>query len=314
MSRNLQHQAKSEASILALFRRQWFARGDPIDPSTDLSSKTAIVTAANGGLGLEVARQLCRLRLGRIVITARSQAKVDGAAQKLRAEFPKTKVDVRLLDMNSYASVVAFAESCDKDLARVDFVLLNAGVQSGVYEANPETGHETDVQVNHLSAALLAVLLVPVLRSKKAAGQAAPPVLSIVASDTAYQASLKDTNNIIAAMDAPENFSRMANYSGSKLLIVMFVAALAARVDARDVVVHTSNPGITAGTSLTQHNRTLAIKILEQVGRLLARSLAAGAHILVDGLLRKGDAESHGSFVSDWTIKPYDSLPPFSCA
>jgi len=49
------------------------------------------------------------------------------------------------------------------------------------------TGHETMLQVNYFATALLTVLLLPVLKSKKASsGATGPPTLSLVGSDLAY--------------------------------------------------------------------------------------------------------------------------------
>lgn len=72
--------------------------------------------------------------------------------------------------MESYVSVIAFAERAFKDLKRLDIVILNAGtLQANAYQA-AYTEHEIMFQVNYLSTALLARLFVPVLRKRSPKG------------------------------------------------------------------------------------------------------------------------------------------------
>jgi NAD(P)-dependent dehydrogenase (short-subunit alcohol dehydrogenase family) len=48
----------------------------------DQSRRVAVVTGANGGLGLEVARALARHGAGQVVMAARDQAKVERLGHK----------------------------------------------------------------------------------------------------------------------------------------------------------------------------------------------------------------------------------------
>lgn len=316
MSSKLQQNAQYEAGVKAFLQRQWFARPKPVNVApSQLADRGAIVTGANGGLGFEVARQLIRLGVGRLIITARSQSKGDAAVARLRAEFQSQDLDIELemLDMNSYDSIIAFAERFKAKSGtgkRIDMALLNAGIQMGSFEANAATGHETDVQVNYLSTVLLSTLLLPILKKNRGPGPNAPlPVLSIVASDTAYFAKIKNPHapSVLAAFDDPANFARMDNYSGSKLLAIMFAETLAAShpVSRTGVIVNTSNPGLTGGTSLT--GDSLLMRVAGVVMGLVARSTEAGASALVDALLVGGE-ERHGSYLSDWTEKPYPEI------
>jgi len=68
------------------------------------------------------------------------------------------------LDMASYESVVHFSNRVKTEFKKLDAALLNAGVGQLNFE-KAETGHEKGLQVNHLSNALLAVELLPLLKS-----------------------------------------------------------------------------------------------------------------------------------------------------
>ncbi|KKY30344.1 putative short-chain dehydrogenase reductase family [Diaporthe ampelina] len=303
MSAHLEKDARWESSFIGFLYRQFFYRPKPI--KADLSGQTAIITGANVGLGLETGRQLLGLGLSRLVLAVRSQAKGDAAAAALRKEHPSAKIEVWLLDMSSYASVHAFVKRCAGDeLQRLDMAILNAGVQSPGLIKNEQTGYETTFQVNYLSTALLSILLLPVLWEKRSPGR--PGRLSVIGSDTQYWASLDPAGGpILPRLAAPSTFNSMTQYSTSKFLLTGFVAKLAGNVNPDEVIVNTVNPGLTASTDISKDKPpSLPFRIFLQV---TGRSLEWGADTYVDGVVVKGK-ESHGSFVSDWTIKPYPAI------
>ena len=110
----------------------------------------------------------------------------------------------------------------------------------------------------------------------------------------------------------------MRNYGGSKLLLVMAVAKVAEFVRPEHVIVNMVNPGMCRGTEIGRDLGAFMVKfMMPMVSLVLGRSLAAGASTYLDAALLQGD-ESHGSYCSDWTIKPYVSgclyPPPASLA
>lgn len=302
MSSDPQAEAAFEASFSGFTRRQ---RTKPVSLPSDLSiaGQTAIVTGSNVGLGLTASRQLLGLGLSHLVMGVRSQAKGDAAAAQLREEFPDSQVTVWILDMLSYDSIRSFAEQCTS-LPRIDVAILNAGVVTGSFRTVPGTGHEYTMQIDYLSTALLALLLVPVLKSKKAPGATKPPVLTIVGSDAAYGAPpLKTEGPVLAQLDDPKNYGRLTTYGSAKLLLTLFVGRLAELVDPADVLINLCNPGMTKGTSVGRENSAILIFLFSIMQYFYARSVEVGASVYLDAALTRGD-ESHGKFVSDWTIKP----------
>jgi len=75
----------------------------------DLTGKTAVVTGANGGLGLETAKALAA-KGALVVMAARNQDKAAGAAATIRAAAPSAALEIVPLDLGSLASVRAAAE------------------------------------------------------------------------------------------------------------------------------------------------------------------------------------------------------------
>ena len=95
----------------------------------DQSGRVAVVTGANGGLGLEVARELAR-RGARVVMAARDQAKAAAAEASIRAQVPDALLELRPLDLASQASVGEAAAAILADHSRVDLRGNNAGVRA----------------------------------------------------------------------------------------------------------------------------------------------------------------------------------------
>lgn len=222
----------------------------PVYPSegTTLTGQTAIVTGGNTGLGLESARQLLALHLSQLIIAVRTPSKGETAAAELREQYPKASIDVWTLDMASYDSVQAFTQRVDTELQRLDMVILNAGIASNNFRTVASTGHEEITQVNYISTVLLATLLLPILKAKKASNAERvrePPRMTIVNSGLAMVAGFKNRNAqpLLASFDEKKNFSPTDTYSTSKALAHLWMWHAAEYISADDVV-RNSNPVI----------------------------------------------------------------------
>lgn len=124
-------------------------------------------------------------------------------------------IEVWKLDLSSYDSIVKFAERAHT-LERLDIAVLNAGVYKVNLTFSPATGFEEDVQVNCLSTALLAILLLPVLKAKKSG--TTPGRLTIVSSDTAAWAKFdeKMADPLLLAFNAtPSKWDMQERYTTS---------------------------------------------------------------------------------------------------
>jgi NAD(P)-dependent dehydrogenase (short-subunit alcohol dehydrogenase family) len=90
-----------------------------------LDRRVALVTGANKGIGLEIARQLAREGIT-VFLGARDESRGRAAAEKLRAEG----LDARSLrlDVADDASVTAAALAVENDVGRLDILVNNAGI------------------------------------------------------------------------------------------------------------------------------------------------------------------------------------------
>ncbi|KAL7944099.1 NAD(P)-binding protein [Trichoderma barbatum] len=305
MSSQLEGEASFEATTLGFLWRQ-FTRPKPLPAGITLVGQVAIVTGSNVGIGFSACRQLLQLGLSRLIMGVRSQAKGDVAAAQLRNDFPSSMVSVWIVDMESYDSVRAFASRCES-LDRIDIAILNAGLIKTPYTVVWATGNEVTLQVNYLSTALLTILLLPILKTKKVAGSPRPPVISVVGSDLMYENVVEPEGPILPQFQREETFSQFSWYGKSKLLQTIFVSKIADFVDPNDVLVNVSNPGMTGGTDFFRGSSALMMKFIAAGQLILARRVNVAATTYLDAVLVQGE-KSHGSFTSDWTIKPYPKL------
>jgi NAD(P)-dependent dehydrogenase (short-subunit alcohol dehydrogenase family) len=127
----------------------------------DQSGRTAVVTGANGGLGLETARELAR-KGAHVVMAVRNQQKAQGALSDIRAEVPGASLELVSLDLASLASVRAAAEQILGAHERVDLLVNNAGVM-GIPERRTVDGFEMQFGVDHLGHWTLTALVLRAL-------------------------------------------------------------------------------------------------------------------------------------------------------
>src|SRR4051812_12557703 len=89
------------------------------------SSRVAVVTGANRGIGLEISKELARKGL-QVILTSRDPKKGEAAAQKLAQEG--LKVQSHPLDVQDPQSIENFARYITKEIGRVDVLVNNAGI------------------------------------------------------------------------------------------------------------------------------------------------------------------------------------------
>ncbi|MFY9849255.1 MAG: oxidoreductase, partial [Trebonia sp.] len=123
--------------------------------------RTAVVTGANGGLGLETARQLAA-KGAHVVMAVRSQEKAAAAVEEIRATAPDAALELVALDLASQASVRAAAGQIMAAHETIDLLINNAGVM-GIPEAKTVDGFEMQFGVDHLGHWSLTALLLPAL-------------------------------------------------------------------------------------------------------------------------------------------------------
>ena len=129
----------------------------------DQSGRVAVVTGANGGLGLETARALAGAR-AHVVMAARNQEKAAGAADDIRGTHPDASLEIVALDLGSQAQTKAAADQIVAAHPEIDLLINNAGVM-GIPRTLTDDGHEMQFGTNHLGHWTFTARLLPALRA-----------------------------------------------------------------------------------------------------------------------------------------------------
>jgi NAD(P)-dependent dehydrogenase (short-subunit alcohol dehydrogenase family) len=127
----------------------------------DQRGRTAVVTGANGGLGLVTARDLA-VKGAHVVMAVRNQQKAAAAVEEIRAAAPHASLELVALDLSSQASVKEAAGQILAAHDSLDLLVNNAGVM-GIAEARTVDGFEMQLGVDHLGHWTLTALLLPAL-------------------------------------------------------------------------------------------------------------------------------------------------------
>jgi NAD(P)-dependent dehydrogenase (short-subunit alcohol dehydrogenase family) len=133
----------------------------------DLSGRTAVVTGANGGLGLQTALALAGAG-AHVVLAARDPAKTAAAEDRIRQRYPSASLEVVPLDLGDLAVVSAAAQTILDGHERVDVLVNNAGVMA-MPQGTTVDGFETQLGVDHLGHWALTAHLLPALLRAPAA-------------------------------------------------------------------------------------------------------------------------------------------------
>ena len=128
----------------------------------DLSGKTALVTGASSGLGVDTARALAAAGAA-LILPVRDAAKGEVVAAEIRASHPAADVRVGAMDLGDYDSIRRFAGGLAAEGRPIHLLINNAGIMACPLRRTPQ-GHESQLATNHFGHFLLTSLLAPLLR------------------------------------------------------------------------------------------------------------------------------------------------------
>ncbi|KAJ5989269.1 hypothetical protein N7481_004479 [Penicillium waksmanii] len=276
----------------------------PLPSNLDLAGKTAVVTGASAGMGLETARQLLARNCDTLILAVRNTTKGEACAQELlnnptiKAKAKCPVVKALPLDVDRYDSVKSFAKCLQKEVPVVNILILNAGIARLNMDRVPTE--------NYLSNALLLFELLPYLYSSAEKSGFATRVTWVGSRKHDGGGTFESTppapgSLILNRLDSDERSSVTTRYADSKLLCAMFMYALAPRLDSTKIVLNMICPGmVSTGMSdfLPWYGRVLAgaLKIVKG-----ARPVEVGGLLIVNAAVVAG-VESHGRHLSDKKI------------
>ncbi|TQF67250.1 SDR family NAD(P)-dependent oxidoreductase [Rhodococcus spelaei] len=186
---------------------------------TDLVGRTALVTGANSGLGLETARVIAA-RGGHVLLGCRNADRADRAQADILDSTPDASVSVVRLDLADLTQVREAAQLLHDTHGRLDLLIANAGVMTSARTVTAD-GFEADLGTNFLGHFALTGLLLDLL-------DAAPAARVVTVGSVAHRFGR-------IRFDDPQlaqHFSAFRAYAQSKLAQVMCFLALDRRLRA----------------------------------------------------------------------------------
>jgi NAD(P)-dependent dehydrogenase (short-subunit alcohol dehydrogenase family) len=196
-----------------------------------MTTTIALVTGANKGIGLEIARQF-GARGFTVLAGARDEERGLAAERELRAGG----LDARFvsLDVTLEASVREAADWIEREYGRLDILVNNAGIARG----NPASQTDLDAmhevyEVNVFGAIRVTNAMLPLLRRAPAAR------IVNVSSEVGSISSMTDPASPLAQMPAS------LAYPSSKAALNMITALYAKELRDTPVKVNAANPGYT---------------------------------------------------------------------
>lgn len=241
-----------------------------------VTKKVALVTGANKGIGLEIARQLAEAGVA-VMMGARDRRRGQDAADPLAKEG--LAVEAIEIDVNDETSIACAAEKIASKYDRLDILVNNAGIvddEDGPPSVATTAAARRLMETNFLGTLAVTQAMLPMLRRSKAG--------RIV--------NLSTTLGSLAINGDPASpyyEARLIGYNASKAALNMLTVQLAAELKDTAIVVNSVAPGYVK-TDLTGGNGFM--------------TPAEGARLPVEYALLGPDAVS-GSFVEPQGNAPW---------
>ncbi|WP_375287100.1 SDR family oxidoreductase [Sphingomonas sp.] len=202
-------------------------------------TRIALVTGANKGIGLEIARQLAQAGV-HVILGARDGDRAKAAVADLAAQG--LTVQSVSIDLTDDASIAAAAETIRSEHGRLDILVNNAGIvdpQDGPPSTGAPEAARRIMDTNFVGTLAVTQAMLPLLRRA--------PKGRIV--------NLSSALGSLAVMgdpSSPYHSARLIGYNASKAAVNMLTVQLAQELRDTGIVINSVAPGYVK-TDLTGH-------------------------------------------------------------
>ncbi len=228
-----------------------------------MNGKICLITGGTNGIGKSAALGLARLG-ATVVIVGRSAEKTRQVVEEIRLATGSQAVDSLLADLSSQQAVRQLASDFQRQYARLDVLLNNAGGTFLTRQLSVD-GLEMTFALNHLAYFLLTNLLLDTLKAS------APARIVNVASGAYTDGKIEFDN-----LQGERSYTGLGPYGNSKLANILFTTELARRLEGTGVTVNALHPGLTS-TGFGKNNPGLLMTLMGVLIPLIAQSPAKGA-------------------------------------
>ena len=234
----------------------------------NLNGKTAIVTGASAGLGVETARTLAAAG-ARTILLGRDYKKIQKAVAGIKQQHPDVEIQVVIMDLADQDSVRQAVAEILSSHSRVDLLINNAGVMACPLKKTVQ-GLELQFGTNHIGHFLFTCLLIPTLLKADSAR-----IVNLSSAGHKYgEVDLQDYNF------KRRDYDKWVSYGQSKTANVQFTVALSERLFDKGISCFAVHPGAIKtelGRHMTQDDAQSFAKIATTSEGWIYKTVAGGA-------------------------------------
>lgn len=210
------------------------------------TKKIALVTGANKGIGLEIARRLAQAGM-KVVLGARDSARGQQAAAELATDG--LDVETVAIDLNDEQTIAAANETIASRYGRLDILVNNAGIvdaEDGPPSVGSVAAARRLMETNFIGTLAVTQAMLPLLRRSQAGR-----IVNL--------ATTLGSLSINGDPTSPYYEARLIGYNASKAALNMLTVQLAAELKGSGIAVNSVAPGYVK-TDLTGGNGFMTAK------------------------------------------------------
>lgn len=206
-----------------------------------MKQKLAVITGADGGMGMEITRAVATAGY-KVIMACRDPEIAEEKRQLIMRETGNAALEIVPVNLASLSSTASFANELLRRGEAITLLMNNAGTMETKRRIT-EDGLERTVSVNYVAPYLLTRKLLPLM------GEGSR-IVNMVSCTYA-----------IGRLDFPDFFLRgkkgafwrIPIYSNTKLALTLFTIALSEKVKEKGIVVNAADPGIVSTKIITMH-------------------------------------------------------------
>ena len=206
-----------------------------------MKQKLAVITGADGGMGMEITRAVATAGY-KVIMACRDPEIAEEKRQLIMRETGNIALEIVPVNLASLSSTASFANELLQRGEAITLLMNNAGTMETKRRIT-EDGLERTVSVNYVAPYLLTRKLLPLM------GEGSR-IVNMVSCTYA-----------IGKLDFPDFFLRgkkgafwrIPIYSNTKLALTLFTIALSKKVKEKGIIVNAADPGIVSTKIITMH-------------------------------------------------------------
>ena len=206
-----------------------------------MKQKLAVITGADGGMGMEITRAVATAGY-KVIMACRDPEIAEEKRQLIMRETGNIALEIVPVNLASLSSTASFANELLQRGEAITLLMNNAGTMETKRRIT-EDGLERTVSVNYVAPYLLTRKLLPLM------GEGSRIVNMVSCTYAIGKLNFPD----FFLRGKKGAFWRIPIYSNTKLALTLFTIALSKKVKEKGIIVNAADPGIVSTKIITMH-------------------------------------------------------------